>query len=115
MGEINVFYLVVIGGVLISAFSQVLLKKSAVSEHQNVLFEILNWRVVLSYAIFVGVVFLDIIALKYGVRVKDIPILESLGYVFVPILSYLFCNEKISIRMCMAICLIIIGIQVFYL
>ena len=115
MGEINVFYLVVIGGVLISAFSQVLLKKSAVSEHQNVLFEILNWRVVLSYAIFVGVVFLDIIALKYGVRVKDIPILESLGYVFVPILSYLFCNEKITNRMCLAICLIIIGIQVFYL
>jgi drug/metabolite transporter (DMT)-like permease len=42
------------------------------------------------------------------------PILESLGYVFVPLLSYVFLKERISRRMVVSILLILAGIYVFY-
>jgi multidrug transporter EmrE-like cation transporter len=64
---------------------------------------------------FFAVIFFNIIALKNGVRVKDMPILESLGYVSVPVFSYFFLSEKYTKRDMASLGLIIIGIVVFYL
>lgn len=50
-----------------------------------------------------------------GVKLKDMPILESLGYAFVPLLSYMVLKEKITKRTMVSIVLILIGIYVFYL
>lgn len=74
----------------------------------------LNWRVILAYAIFFGSLLLNITAMSKGVNLKDMPVLESLGYVFVPILSWVFIKEKIDKRMLVSMCLIIIGIIIFY-
>lgn len=53
--------------------------------------------------------------MSQGVNLKDLPILESLGYVFVPLLSYLVLKEKFTKRMLTSIALILIGIYIFYL
>ena len=58
---------------------------------------------------------INILGYKNGVHVKDIPILEALGYIFVPILSHLYLNEKIDKRTIISIITIITGIIIFYL
>ena len=42
-----------------SASSQILLKQSANQTHKNVIFEYLNWRVILSYFIFFAVLLVN--------------------------------------------------------
>lgn len=56
--------------------------------------------------------FINITAMSQGVNLKDLPILESLGYVFVPLLSYLVLKEKFTKRMLTSIALILIGIYI---
>lgn len=75
----------------------------------------LNWRVITAYAIFFVSLFINITAMSQGVNLKDLPILESLGYVFVPLLSYLVLKEKFTKRMLTSTALILIGIYIFYL
>ena len=73
--------------VIISAFSQIILKKSAQKTHKNFIFEYLNPYVVSGYFIFFAAVFLDMLALK-KVPVSYIPVVESSSYIFVFIFSY---------------------------
>lgn len=75
----------------------------------------LNIRVIVAYCIFFISVFINVIALRHGVSVKDLPILEALGYIFVPILSFVFLKEKMGTKNMFAMMLILIGIIVFYL
>lgn len=49
-----------------------------------------------------------------GVQLKDLPILESLGYVFVPFLSLMVLKEKLSKWNICSIAFILLGIIVFY-
>jgi multidrug transporter EmrE-like cation transporter len=111
----NVFYIVVVIGVILSAYSQILLKKSTFDVHKSKIYTILNAKVLVAYSIFFIVLFVNIVALKFGVAVKDMPILESLGYVFVPIFSYLSLSEKLAWKNILPILLIIVGIIIFYL
>jgi len=115
MEEITWFYLLVVTGIFASECCQILLKKSANREHKNFIRSMLNWRVLTAYAIFFGSLFINITAMSKGVNLKDLPILESLGYVFVPLLSFLILKETISKRTIASICLILIGIFIFYL
>lgn len=115
MEEITLFYILVIAGIFLSACSQLLLKKSADRKHRSFLRSMLNWRVITAYTIFFGSLFINITAMSKGVKLKDMPILESLGYVFVPLLSYMVLKEKITKRTLVSIVLILIGIYVFYL
>lgn len=110
-----IFYFLVVFGVLCCSASQLLLKKSADGEHKNKIAFILNWKVVIAYGIFFVSIIINITALKHGVLLKDIPILEATGYVFVPILSFLFLKEKITKQTLLATSIIIVGIFVFYL
>lgn len=50
-----------------------------------------------------------------GVNLKDMPILESLGYIFVPMLSFFVLKEKITKRTIVSVSLILLGVIVFYL
>lgn len=114
MQAITLFYLLVILGIFSSACSQILLKQSADKQHKSWLASMLNWRVILAYAIFFGSLLINITAMSKGVNLKDLPVLESLGYVFVPILSWIVLKEKIDRRMLLSMTLIIIGIIIFY-
>ena len=101
--------------VVVASFSQILLKKSAQREHTSKMAEMLNRQVIFAYGIFFISVVINVVALGHGVKVKDLPILEALGYIFVPILSLIFLKERISGKNIAALSMIIVGIIVFYL
>ena len=71
--------------------------------------------IIISYGILFGSLLINIWAMGNGLQLKEMAMLESLGYMFVPILSFLFLKETISKRTLMAILLIIGGLLVFYL
>ena len=115
MEKINGCYILVVIGIFASACSQMLLKKSANMKHKSFIKSMLNWRVVTAYTIFGGALLINITAMSKGVNLKDMPILESLGYVFVPLLSMIVLGEKIEKRTLVSIIFILIGIYIFYL
>lgn len=98
--------------VIISAFSQVLLKKSALKSYDSPIKEYLNTYVISGYGIFFLAVLLDMLALK-KVPVSYIPIVESSSYIFIIIFSKIFFNEKISKRKMLAIAVILAGVAVY--
>jgi drug/metabolite transporter (DMT)-like permease len=108
-------YLIVLIGIFSCSFSQLLLKKSAGKKHRSGIFEMLNPLVLFSYAIFFVVLVVNIWALSRGLQLKELALLESLGYIFVPLLSWLVLKEQITKRTILAILMIISGIIVFYL
>ncbi len=108
-------YLLVILGILSCSLSQLLLKKSAKSVHASKVYEVLNPMVIMAYAVSFLALLVNIWAMGKGVQLKEMAMLESLGYVFVPILSFLILKEKISHRTIYATFMVILGIIVFYL
>ncbi|MCQ2975205.1 MAG: EamA family transporter [Bacteroidales bacterium] len=114
MGKINLYYILVVFAVFASSCSQILLKKSADQQHKSWFHFFCNWRVILAYSIFFGVVILNITAFSHGVNLKDMPALESLSAVFVPTLSYFILKEKITKKSILGILIIITGLFVFY-
>lgn len=110
-----IYYLIVIVGVFACSASQLLLKKSASENHYTTINVILNWKVMLSYAIMFITLVTNIFAMKNGVQLKDMPILEATGFIFVPVLSFFFLKEKISKMTLISILLIILGTFIFYM
>ena len=108
-------YLYVILGILSCSLSQLLLKKSAKSVHSSKIYEVLNPMVIIAYTFFFCSLLVNIWAMSKGVQLKEMAMLESLGYVFVPILSFLILKEKISRRTICATLMVLLGIFVFYL
>lgn len=103
-----------VGAVIISSFSQILLKKSAKKHYSSFVREYLNPLVIIGYGMMV-VSTLLIIAAYHGLDYKNGPIIESLGYILVMVLSYLFFKERVSRRKIMGYALILLGFVVFYL
>ena len=110
-----IFYLLVVFGVACCSASQLLLKKSADGVHKNKIAQILNWRVIIAYGVFFLSILINITSLQHGVNLKDIPILEATGYIFVPLLSFTVLHEKLSLSTIIATLLILLGIVVFYM
>lgn len=110
-----VAYLAVVTGVLVCSLSQLLLKTSARKKHRSPIFEVVNPYVMVSYLIFAAALVTNIWAMSRGVQLKEVALLESLGYVFVPLFAFLFLKESISKRTICAMLMILSGIIVFYL
>lgn len=108
-------YLFVLFGILSSSLSQLLLKKSAKAVHSSQVCEVLNPMVIIAYVVYFLALLINIWAMSKGLLLKEIAILESLGYVLVPILSFLILNENISRRTICATFMVILGIFIFYL
>lgn len=112
---INWWILLIALSATVASFAQVLLKKSANEKHKNVIEEYLNWKVICGYGLmFVGM-FLTIIAYSKGVQYKNGPIMESIGNIWVVVLSYLFFKEPITRNKVLGNILILFGIVIFYL
>lgn len=109
-----IYILIFLCSVLISSISQVLLKSSANKEHGNALKEYLNPKVIIAYGMFFLATLITILAYKY-VPLSMGGILESSGYIFVAVLSYIFLHEKISKRKMLGLAVILLGILVFNL
>ena len=91
----RLFMLLMLAGTLFSAISQVLLKQSANITYKNPIREYLNWRVIVAYGIFFGVLLLNTfcytqVDMRYG------PVIDTATYVFVLIFSWAILKEKIT-------------------
>lgn len=106
------YILVMLFSVLIASISQVLLKKSTLKSHDSVVREYINLYVISGYGLLMVSMLLTVYAYS-GMEYKNGPIIEAMGNVFVPFLSYFVFKEKPSRTKLLGIGLIILGIIVF--
>lgn len=107
-------YFLVLANILFAAFAQILLKKGAQIKHKSFLGEYLNLYVISGYCIIGLAMIVSIYAMGQGVKLKELSIMETLSYLFVPILSFLLLKERTSKRQRISIIIIISGIIVFF-
>lgn len=101
-------------GVIIAAFSQILLKISANKEHPNRIREYLNIDVILAYALFVVSTLFTILSLR-TISVSSSTIIESISYILVPILSFCILKEKLNKTQLLGMIIIVFGVIIFNL
>lgn len=109
------YKLLVIVSVLVAAGAQMLLKQGAKKEYSSFVRQYLNPWVIGGYGIMGASLLLNIFCLSHGVQVKEVSIIESLSYLFVPLLSWLFFKEKVTWRKAAAIAVIMVGVVVFFM
>lgn len=94
---------------LLSAVSQLMLKKAADNPQYAGLRAYLNWQVILAYGLFFGCMLLNVVALR-TLDLTIASVLEASGYIYVMALSFCFLKEKISRRRLIGNIVIIVGI-----
>ena len=110
----NGYYALGILSVVIASCSQILLKKGAMKKYDSFIREYLNVYVISGYVFMFGSVFLTMIVYR-GMNFMNVPVLEAIGYVLVPVLSYLFFKERLTKKKIVGIVCILAGIFVYYL
>ena len=108
------YYFIVLLVVFSCACSQMLLKKGASIEYNSFIRQYLNPWVISGYGIMGLAVIVNIYCMSKGVQVKELSIIESLSYLFVPGLSWMLFGERITKRKALAIGLILIGVLIFF-
>lgn len=108
-------YVIVISSVFLAACAQMLLKQGARQQYDTWWRQYINGWVIGGYTIMLGTMMMNIFAMSRGVAVKEMSIIESMSYLFVPILSFVTFRERLTWRKIIAIGVIIIGIIVFFL
>ena len=111
----NCYYLLVVSGIFAASCSQILLKSSASRPHRSQITHILNAHVLLAYSILFGSLLINTYAFSKGVMLKDLPALESLAAIFVPVLSFVILREHMTARKIAAALLVATGLYIFYL
>jgi len=92
-----------------------LLKRGASIEYSSFIKQYLNPWVISGYGIMGLAVIVNIYCMSKGVQVKELSIIESLSYLFVPTLALFFFNEKINKQKVIAIAVIMVGVVVFFI
>lgn len=107
------YFFIVVLGIFISSATQLVLKHVANRRRNGFIMRLIfNWPVILAYTIYMGVLLANIYVASKGFPVNNIALLGALGYVFVPVLSFLFLKEKMSARLLVAIALILSGVVI---
>ena len=101
-------------GVLISAGSQILLKKAALKTYEKWYQQYLNPLVIGAYAIFFASTLTNVVALRV-VPLTWEPIWNSASHVFVMALAYIFMSERPGKRKLLGLGAILAGIALFSL
>ena len=94
---------------LLSAISQLILKKAADQSKYTGIRTYLNAPVILAYALFFGCMLLNVVALR-TLDLTVASVLEASGYIYVMVLSFLILKEKITPRRLIGNLIIILGI-----
>ena len=99
---------------LITAFSQIILKKSADKQYKSIFFEYLNPYVLFSYVCYIGVLVLNVfiytkVDYRFGV------VINSMSTVFVMLLSKMILKEPVTGKRVFGNVIIVFGILVFML
>jgi EamA-like transporter family. len=111
MNEMILFSGLMVLSAFISSISQMMLKKSSQKTYPSRIREYLNPLVITAYAMFFGCTLLSMYALKV-VPLLFAPMLESSGYIFVAVFSYIFFKEKFTKRQMIGMAFIIAGIVI---
>ena len=109
------FYILVILSVLAAASAQMLLKQGARQNYVGFWRQYLNVWVIGGYAIMACSLVLNIFCMSRGVQVKEVSVIESLSYLFVPTLAFFLFKEQLTKRKLCAITIIICGIIIFFI
>ncbi|HPF30458.1 MAG TPA: multidrug ABC transporter [Lachnospiraceae bacterium] len=110
----NTYYLILILSVILASSSQILLKMAAKKKYPNHLQEYLNPLVITGYGLTFVSMFLTILSYR-GLAYKNVPIMESIGFIIVMILGRIIFKEKLSIWKISGTCIILAGICIYYL
>ncbi len=94
---------------LLSAISQLILKKAADQPKYTGVRTYLNAPVILAYDLFFGSMLLNVVALR-TLDLTVASVLEASGYIYVMVLSFLILKEKITPRRLIGNLIIILGI-----
>ncbi len=108
------YYILVISSVFLAACAQMLLKQGARQQYDTWWRLYMNAWVIGGYTIMFGTMMMNIFAMSRGVEVKEVSIIESMSYLFVPILSFVIFKERLTWMQVIAIGVIIIGLIVFF-
>ena len=106
--------LIALFGVFVSSISQVMLKKSAMTEHKSAIHEYLNPLVIGAYALFVGSTLCAVIAFRH-IPLSMGPILDATGYIYVLFFGITLFHEHIDRTKIIALALIIVGVIIYSL
>ena len=94
---------------LLSAVSQLILKKAADNPKLTGIRAYLNTPVILAYGLFFGCMLLNVVALR-TLDLTIASVLEASGYIYVMALSFFFLKEKITLRRLIGNIVIVVGI-----
>lgn len=109
------YALIAIVVVLTAACAQMLLKQGARQVYSAWWRQYINGWVIAGYTVMFASMVANIWCMHQGLLLKELSIIESLSYFFVPALSWLIFRERITKRKALAITIIIIGVIVFFL
>lgn len=107
------YFLLAVCSVCIASVSQILLKKGAQQSYSSRIREYLNGYVITGYGMLMISMILTIIAYR-NLSFLSVPVVEALGYILVPVLSYFVFREKITPRKAVGILFILGGMAVYY-
>lgn len=110
-----IYKLLVIMNVLVASVAQMLLKKGASIEWGSFVRQYANGWVIGGYGIMILAMIANIYAVSKGVMVKEVSIIESLSYLFVPFFSFMFFGERFSWKKMLAVGFIMMGVVVFFI
>ena len=108
------YYIIVILSVFAAACAQMLLKQGARKEYASWWRQYINPWVIGGYGIMACSLVLNIWCMSKGVQVKEVSVIESMSYLFVPVLAFMLFREKLTARKVCAIAIIITGVILFF-
>ena len=109
------YYIIVILSVFAAACAQMLLKQGARKEYTSWWRQYVNGWVIGGYGIMACSLVLNIWCMSKGVQVKEVSVIESMSYLFVPVLAFMLFKEKLGWRKIGAIGIIMVGIIIFFM
>ena len=107
--------LIALGVVFAAACAQMLLKQGARQGYKPFWRQYLNGWVISGYALMFAAMVANIWCMHQGLQLKELSIIESTSYFFVPALSWLLFREPITTRKALAIGIIVVGVIVFFI
>ena len=106
------YQLLFLFAVAVAGFGQVALKKAAMQPGRTLLRQYANGYVLMGY--FLMFCSMGMVSVAYrGVPLIDGPALDSLGFIFVPIMARVFFCEEITRTKGLGFMLIMIGVMIF--
>ena len=109
----NKFLLLALLSVTIASFSQVMLKLGAGKTYNSKIREYLNFYVITGYGmLFISMVLTIVVYSRLSYL--SVPVVEAVGYILVPVLSYFIFKERLSKRKIIGILCILLGIMIYY-